>query len=167
MKKLLLLLLVFTIVCKAQDAVSFGLYHDAKFLITGDKEHDYAAGTAAFTGVFKMAGYQQKYGFMYVQIKANYTALQSRYLRYGFDVGYTFNEWFVNVEPSLAVGAGSINRFGASMLSLQGTASMHYKINDWLRVGVVFKYTQRNDLKFAYGSGGFKPEGDLGIEITL
>lgn len=163
MKKLLYILCFISLNITAQNAVSFGFYHDAKFLLVGDSNRGYPAGTLAVTGYFKMAGYQQKHGFMYVSIKGNYTRLKPSYLRYGFEVGYTFNKWFKNFEYSIAGGAGSLSRNEGSMLSLQGVGAIHYKINRWLKIGAIFKYTQRKDLS----SGAFKPEGDIGVEITL
>jgi hypothetical protein len=163
MKKLLIIpLLLISLLANAQESI--GIFQDAKFLVLGDPDHNIDPLTIATTIYFKMYGNEQRLGKMYILVKANYTDLNPKYIRYGAEGGYQFdfNKW----EASVGIGIGSINRFEASTMSFQGVLGVWYRITPKIKLGALNKLTQRSDLSY-WNDSGFRYEFDFGIEIEL
>lgn len=157
-------LLLISLLGNSQESV--GVFQDARLLILGDPSHDLPKLTIGTTLYFKMYGNEQRLGKMYILLKCNYTDLKPRYFRYGFEIGYQFNQLFERWEQSAGIGLGSINRFESSTLSFQGVLGFWYSLSPTIKLGVLNKLTQRSDLSY-WNDSGFRYEFDFGIEIKL
>ena len=149
MKKLLIVMLLFTFTLNAQERITVSIGQDVKMAFKGATETNDKPVLNSFTYV-KWECAQDKNGYFGLMFGHEYAELSPRYIRYSVDVGYTFNRLFVdNVEMGLYVGLGSINRFNEDNLSFGFGGDINYVMGD-MKFGFLLQGTQRTDLGFRY-----------------
>lgn len=149
----------------AQSGVSISLHQDLKFATIGDTDRGYKAGTIDIVARFKMAGNQDKYGYVIVFPEFEYAEIEGIYKRYSVNAGYTFNKLILdNFEVNAAIGYGWIDRYGKSMFSFSASSEVAYKITDHIKTSLMLQLTQRKDLLWLYGTNSIKPSVFFGIE---
>lgn len=89
----------------SQERVRLAVLQDVKLATVGDKDHNYDAFTADVLIRLKMAGNQQKYGYLTIFPQFEYAGLETPYTRYSANVGYTLNQFrFVELMPYIGYG---------------------------------------------------------------
>lgn len=170
MKKLLLLFaLVLSTLSFAQRNVSMSIYQDAKFLVAGDKDRGYDAGTLDFLIRVELQGHQQEWGYMIVFPEYEYAGIEGSYTRYSANVGYVLNKLIVkDFEAGASIGYGMIDRWGKSFSSFSGGAFLKYKLSDDIKLCLLAQLTERKELKWAYGGNNvIRFSGFIGVEFNL
>lgn len=168
MKKLLLAIVLLSTTINAQERVSISFYQDAKFLTQGDKERGYEAGTLNIVLRLNMQGNQEKYGYMIASPEFEYADIDGVYKRYSVNFGYVFNELVIpRVEIGATVGYGFIQRWYISPTSFSASGLLNYKVTDSLKISMMAQFTERKDLKLAYGKNEIRFSGFIGLEINL
>ena len=170
MKNLLLLFsLLLSSLSFSQRHISLSIYQDAKFLVAGDKERGYDAGTLDLLMRFEMQGDQQDWGYMIVFPEYEYAELDGTYQRYSANVGYVFNKLIVeDFEAGASIGYGMIDRWRRNFLSFGGSGFIKYKLTDDIKLNLLVQATERKELKWAYGGNNvIKFSGFIGVEFNL
>ena len=164
MKKYIYILLFISSVISAQNKVSISIHQDTRLMILGDNKGN-DAGTINILTRFKMQGNQQRLGYMIVFPEFEYAEIDGKYYRYSANIGYTFNN-ITNIEASLSIGYGSINRYGKSMFSGSGSGELAYLLGN-VKLSLIGQLTERKDLKNLWGTNEIRFSGFFGLEINL
>lgn len=158
-----------TLLCIGQERLSLSVLQDAKLGIVGDSKHGYDAGTLDVLIRLNMQGNQQKYGYLVVFPEVEIANLKPNYVRYSANIGYTFNQLFINkLEVSGYGSYGWINREGMSTSSFGVIGEIGYKISDRFKILADLQVLQRKDLDVMYNDANvIKWSGFLGLEIKI
>ena len=163
---IILILMLFSLLAYPQKKVSVSIHQDAKLLIAGDGY--YKPGTLNIVTRLKMQGNQDQYGYMIVFPEFEYADIDGTYKRYSANIGYTLNKLMLNnLEASVSLGWGFINRYSKSFFSGGGSGEIAYKLNDIIKVSILGQLTERKDLKAMYGSNEIRFSGFIGLEFNL
>jgi len=161
-----LVLLLFLNGISAQEKLSFSLYQDAKLLIVGDGY--YNPGTINFVSRLKMQGKQDKLGYAIVFPEFEYADIDGNYKRLSVNAGYVFNKFSIkDIEASLQIGYGWIDRFGKSTFSASVCGELAYKVLNSLKLSLLAQFTHRTDLKLWYNDDVVRFSGFFGIEYSF
>ena len=196
MKKLVLvlMLLVSSSAIFAQGGLRVSLNQDLRHAVAGDDKGN-TAFNPAFLFRFEMQGNQDKFGYLVVNVEAEYADLQvpqgfgyddiearkfdfgrNDYKRYSLGVGYTLNRGFINkIEANLSVNYGMIDRFGFSWVGFSYSGVLNYPITDRLSFQVLGQLTNRrdklsfygNDAKFTIDSLNLDFSGFIGVAYQI
>ena len=166
--KLLIAIVLFCTIAKAQERVSISVYQDAKFLVAGDPERGYDPGTIDLVARFTMQGKQQDFGYMIVFPEFEYAEIEGTYYKYSLNTGYVLNELFIKrTEIGASIGYGFIDRWGKSFFSFGASGFINYKITDRIKGSLMLQFTERKDLAWAFGKNEIRTSGFVGLEINL
>lgn len=167
-----LLILIFTVLnllatrLVAQDRVSISVHQDARFAFVGDDKGN-PAGTIDLLFKLKMAGKQQKYGFLVIYPEYEYANLDGIYKRYSANIGYTFNRLIIDhVEATGSIGWGWIDRYSLGFSSFGAAGELAYSFK-WFKVSLIGQFTERKDLEYLWGKNEIRFSGFFGVEIKL
>jgi len=163
------LFIINTLFCIGQERLSISVLQDAKLGIVGDSDRGYDSGTLDILLRLKMQGNQQKYGYMVVFPEVEIANLNPNYIRYSANVGYTFNQLFLdNLEISGYGSYGWINRENMATSSFGITGEIGYNISDRFKILADLQVIQRKDLEVMYNDANvIKWSGFLGIEFKI
>jgi len=164
MKKLVLvlMLLVSSSAIFAQGGLRVSLNQDLRHAVAGDDKGN-TAFNPAFLFRFEMQGNQDKFGYLVVNVEAEYA-------------GYTLNRGFINkIEANLSVNYGMIDRFGFSWVGFSYSGVLNYPITDRLSFQVLGQLTNRrdklsfygNDAKFTIDSLNLDFSGFIGVAYQI
>lgn len=158
--------------CFSQEKISLSIYQDARLMALGDKQTN-KAGTMNLLMNLKFQTKQKRFGYLVIVPEYEQADLQDTYKRLSLGVGYTFNRlYFSNlyflkdVEVTTTLSYGVINRFSHSEGSWSCNAEVSYKVNDWLKIGVVHQLTERTDLLFRYQDKKIRYSFFFGLEFS-
>ena len=142
MKKLIYYLILFSCMnLFSQEQISLGVYQDLRLLLTGD-DHNNDAGTIDIVMRIEMQGKQQNWGYLTIFPQFEYAEIAGNYKRWSANVGYTFNEIFVEIMPY--VSYGWIDR-GVSFRSIGAGCEISYKIGK-LEISLLNEFVERQEL---------------------
>lgn len=143
-----------------KGSIAIAVYQDAKFLVVGDNKGN-SPGTLDLIFRVKLQGNQDRLGYCIIFPEYEYANLKGgKYVRYSANVGYVFNQLIKNIETSLAVGYGWIDRNG-TLGSISINSELAYKVTDNLKLSVIGQYTQRQDIRI------WRYSSFLGVELRL
>jgi hypothetical protein len=158
---------------KSQGTITLSLHQDIRLLTSYDN-HKNPPGTLDMLARIKLQGKQRKFGYFTIIPAYEQANLQKKYRRYSIDFGYTFNRLYLknlnfikNIELSISVGYGKIDHFSHDTYDWSGIGEITYKINDWLKSGIIIQITERTDLLYKYKDDIIRYSSFFGIEFSL
>jgi hypothetical protein len=168
MKKLsILFMLLISLITYSQPNISIQSVQDIRLAIIGDNRGNDAFTTNVLT-TFKMNGHQFDTGYLSVGFAFEYADINENYSRWSGNVGWVFNQLiFKDFEVALYGNYGFINRWGNGFLSFGAVSEINYKLNDNFKLSLIGQATERNDLKYRYGTTIPKFSIFFGVEINL
>lgn len=152
----------------SQNDINLLLLQDVRLAIAGDKTGNYKPFTLDFLAKLKLAGYQKESGYLVVSPFFEYAELEGVYKRYGFDIGFTYNNSIINgfsFTPSLNYGIQ--DRWGKSFLVLGTDFEISYRITQNIKIVALAQFVQRKDLKYRYNTNEIKFSGFAGISYRI
>jgi hypothetical protein len=171
---LLLILVAFLnfTVHHSQERVSLSFYQDGKLLLLGDN-HKNKSGTLDLLVRIKIQGKQKRFGYFLIMPEYEQANLQETYKRYSLNIGYTFNRFYLknlnfvkNIELTASIGYGKIDHFAQSTYDWSVTGEIAYKVNDWLKLGIINQITERTDLLYRYNDNVIRYSCFFGLEFS-
>ena len=161
MKKLLLLLFIAVQTFYAQDKISFGVFQDARLLISDD---DYGNTAPTLDLIFNMDWEGKQFTYYYFSIKSQYEQANlqgTTFRRYTINTMWNLNRLFIpKLEAHLGVGIGMIHRKPLSAFTYSATSELTYPLFKRIRIALKYEYVRRNDLE----TPQFKHNGAVGIQ---
>lgn len=151
---------------KGQLALS--IQQDLRFATIGDKKRGYDAFTLDVLIRFKMKGNNYGNGYVTVFPELEIANIEGKYYRYSANVGYTFTDvYWHNLEISPYIGYGYIDRYKKNFSSFGGGVEVGFAFNDTFKFVNTLQATQRNDLKWLWGTNKLGISYFIGIEINI
>ena len=167
--RLTILLLFIATLCTGQNKIGISVYQDARLLLVGDAKRGYGASTLDVLAQVKLQGSQLRNGYFFVAPQFEFANIEGDFYRYSIAIGHAFNDLLPNdLELSVALDGGSIDRFGKNLFSLGGFTTLSYKLNDTLKLSVLGQVVERKDLTFFYtNETEIRFSGFIGIEVNI
>lgn len=147
-------ILIFLLCFTATSQIDVGLYQDLKLAVQKDDYGNDPFTTDAILIVKMYNGGNRKDSwnknlFAYPMLElADIDG--GFYVRYGMGIGYKFEFWNINIEPS--IDYGRIYRWETVYTSFNGLLSISYKVTPKFNLSILNGYTQRNDLFGKWGT---------------
>lgn len=170
---ILITLMMFFAFAKAQDGIALTVIQDGRLLLLGDDRGNEAL-TPNIIARVELQGLQRKVGYLVVPVEYEYADLSGgTYHRYSAGVGYTFNYMPIPMtdkvfELSFLAQYGMIVRFGGGTFdTFVFSNDIAFKVSDRLKLTVSHNLTNRNDLKWRWGTGGFQYSLGAGIKFQI
>ncbi len=166
---LLLLTTTFTV---AQENLSISIAQDVNLAFFED-DNGISPWTTDITIRARLNGYQKDIGYLTYGVHFEYADLADEwygdYYRYGFEVGYTFNNFEVfdipfNVTPVIAIGGiDRQNKRNAGCFTYNFGTEVAIPITDWLNGYSSVGYQWRGDLP----DSELQSYGNVGMELLI
>lgn len=146
MKKLLIIIAIFTLNIQAQNTISFSVLQDIKLGLGMDEEHGNIGFTPDVILNVNLEGKQFEWYYFSMQVQYEHAELSSGYFkRYSVHGIWNLNQLIIpKMEVGLGVGLGMINRKEAEGIgSYSGTIDISYPITKKLHVILKNEYVRR------------------------
>jgi hypothetical protein len=168
MKKLLFIVVIWILFfsqATAQDGVYLSVHQDFKHAT-----YDEDAFRLNLLVRAKLEGKQGKIGYLVLAPTFEYADLNEHpFTRYSFDIGYSFNQLFIDkLELSAFGGWGFIQRGdSASYNSFSFIGEINYKLSKRFKLSFVSQLTERSDLRYKYGDNKWIISNFVGLEFKI
>lgn len=146
MKKILIIIAIFTLNIQAQNTISFSVLQDIKLGLGMDEEHGNIGFTPDVILNVNLEGKQFEWYYFSMQVQYEHAELSSGYFkRYSVHGIWNLNQLIIpKMEVGLGVGLGMINRKEAEGIgSYSGTIDISYPITKKLHVILKNEYVRR------------------------
>lgn len=169
MKRVLLLCsCIFTLYSYSQSKTNISLYQDARLLFVGDdKGNDAFTANILAKAEFPILTFGENSLFIYPS--AEYADLAGgSFQRYAIGLGYVFDKVFKNIGASILADYGNIYRNKRQFSGVSMGSELTYRINNLMKIGFLYQYTQRRDLEIMYDcKDQFILSGFFGVKFYL
>jgi len=146
----------------AQEGITINCYIDGKLLVIGDSHQDNKSKLDVAIQV-DLQGNQYDVGYLFVYPKFEYAdLLESAYLRYSGGVGFSFYLG-KNFELAPSLNYGRVIRYDRAFSSFEGCLSLNYRLGSRWKVSLLGTLTQRNDIKYRWGTNVIRESGYIGL----
>ena len=164
MKKLFIILMLFTAIVQAQEKISIGIYQDGKLSFMKDN-HGNIPFTPDVIITVNLEGNQFKYYYFSIQPFYEFADLYGgKFHRYGFNTNWNFNHLIIpNTTIVLGAGLGSIVRENYGSLSYQANLEIRHKLLKWLEISIRTELVRRTELQ----TPQFKPNLSYGFVFNF
>jgi hypothetical protein len=155
----------------AQTAVSLSVQVDPKITVIGDDAHGIPSGLTNILVKSRWQGNQQEWGYMHVAPSFEYATLNPElpaYKRYAVEVGYTFNQLFLeHLEAGLYIDYGILDR-GLAKRGFGAGAVLGYEFFNGFKGIATLQFVDRQDFEILYNiKSSFKHSVQVGFEINI
>ena len=164
----IIILILSTAICSAQDNISIGLYQDIRLATVGDDK-----GNDAFTTDVKLdislQGYQLNQYYFSVNTQFEYATLKGGdYFSLMVVPNWTLNDLILEkVEVGAGVIIGLIHRWGAGYATYGLSGDVSYMIAPKLKISLLGQLIKRGDLADRWNTKGLSPNVYLGIKYNI
>lgn len=164
-KYLLLVVLSLSFAFTQAQEIRLGVWQDARLAVTEDSQGRDPFTLDILTKV-KLIGDDMGAGYLVVSPFYEYADLEIKYQRFGFDVGFTFDEFLWGIEVTPSVNYSIIDREGRGYQTFGADLEASIPITDKLRLSVLAQGVDRKDLS-AYNDRKFLISGFVGIQYVI
>ena len=152
----------------SQNEIELLVLQDARLAITEDKTGNNKLFNLDILTKLKLTGKQKESGFLVVSPFFEYAEIEGIYKRYGFDVGFTFNNSVINgFSFTPTVNYGIQDRWGKSFLVFGTDFEISYKVSKNIKVVALAQFVERKDLRWAYEDYIIRFSGFIGISYKI
>lgn len=157
---------------QAQGMVTFQGSLDPKITVMGDEAHGIEAGLTNMLLKMRWTGLQKKNGYMYVAPVCEYATLSTSlpaYNRWSAEVGYTFNNFFIEkLELGIYADYGITSRGGFADTSFGFGGVAGFLITPHVKLIGTLQFVQRVDFRWMYNMPAeVKYSVFIGVEINV
>lgn len=158
------MMLLVGVLAQSQE-IRLAVWQDARLAVVGDDK-----GNDAFTAntliKLKLQGNQDRLGYLVASPYWEYADLQVNYNRFGFDLGYTFNQFILGIEVTPSINYGIIDRAGRGYHSFGADLEASIPIVENLRLSLLGQAVDRADLA-AYNDREIVLSGFVGLQFKI